>query len=37
LELAGQLEFELQAKGAAWFDDLTILWLDDVRTAEYTE
>lgn len=37
LELAGQLEFELQAKGAAWFDDLTILWLEDVRTAEYTE
>jgi len=37
LELAGQLEFELQAKGAAWFDDLTILWLDDVRTAEYAD
>lgn len=33
LELDGQFGFELQAKGAAWFDDLAILWLEDARLA----
>ncbi len=31
LELAGQLEFELQAKGAAWFDDLSVISLEDAK------
>ena len=33
LELAGQLEFELQARGAAWFDDLAIIWIEDARIS----
>ena len=33
LELDGQFGFELQAKGAAWFDDLAILWLGDAKLA----